>query len=122
MGRLDDETTIWLATVRGDGRPHLTPIWFVWVDQRVWVCTGADAVKTRNVTANPRVALSLESGSKPLVAEGVAVVHQRPYPPAVVDAFAAKFDWDITRPDEDASYDALWEITVERWLFGRPTD
>ena len=120
MGRLDDETIVWLATVRPDGRPHLTPIWFVWFDERFWICTGRDAVKTRNVIENPRVALSLQSGTAPLVAEGRATVHARPYPAAVVDAFASRFDWDITQPDAEGSYDALWEITVDRWLFSRP--
>ena len=30
LQRLETEAIIWLATVRSDGRPHLTPIWFVW--------------------------------------------------------------------------------------------
>ena len=29
--RLGRESTIWLATVRADGRPHLVPLWYVWL-------------------------------------------------------------------------------------------
>jgi hypothetical protein len=118
VSRLATEPNIWLTTVRPDGRPHLVPIWFVWVDDRFWVCT-TDSVKTRNVEHNAKVAVSLENGNRPLVAEGTAVVRRRPYPPTVARAFVAKFEWDIDRPDADG-YDALVEITVDRWLFGGP--
>jgi F420H(2)-dependent biliverdin reductase len=120
MARIDDGTTIWMATVRPDGRPHLTPIWYVWHDGKVWVCTGMSFVKTRNVLLEPRVALSLEDGADPVVAEGTVVVHGRPYPRAVARAFRSRFDWDIDRPDADGEYDALWEITIDRWLMGSP--
>ena len=116
--RLRTERNIWLATVRPDGSPHLTPIWFAWVDGRAYVCTVESNVKTRNVRANPHIMFSLESGDAPAVAEAIVDVPQRPYPRSVVDAFAAKFEWDITKPDDEGPYDALWEITVKRWLMG----
>ncbi|HIP71175.1 MAG TPA: pyridoxamine 5'-phosphate oxidase family protein, partial [Anaerolineae bacterium] len=37
IGRLGREMTIWLATVRRDGRPHLTPLWFIWLDGKIYV-------------------------------------------------------------------------------------
>jgi F420H(2)-dependent biliverdin reductase len=120
VARLDDRTTIWLATVRPDGRPHLTPIWFAWHRDRVWVCTNRAAVKTRNVLADPRVSVSLEDGGNPLVGEGTAVVHERPYPSDVAEVFARRFEWDIQRPDDEGAYDALWEIEIDRWLMGSP--
>lgn len=120
MARIDDEQIVWLATTRPGGRPHLSPIWFVWVDGRMWLCTGIDAVKTHNVRGEARISVALQDGMKPAVGEGSAVVHERPYPPAIVDAFMARFGWDINRPD-DGPYDALWEITIDRWLFEDPT-
>ncbi len=42
MARVHTDKNIWLATVRPDGRPHLTPIWFVFHDAKFWVCTGAE--------------------------------------------------------------------------------
>lgn len=116
--RLQTERNIWLATVRPDGSPHLTPTWFVWVEGRAYVCTLESNIKTRNVRANPHIMFSLESGDAPAVAEAMVDVLQRPYPRSVVDAFAAKFEWDITKPDDEGPYDALWKISVNRWLMG----
>ncbi len=120
MDRLASEKNIWLATTRADGRPHLTPIWFVWSGDRVWVCTSARNVKSHAMRRDPRVMVSLESGTRPLVGEGRAFEHARPYPPAVRDAFVAKFDWDIDVDDEDGVFDALFEIEVTRWVMGSP--
>jgi F420H(2)-dependent biliverdin reductase len=115
--RLEAAAILWMATRRADGSPHLTPIWFVWVDDAFWCCTTADAVKARNVGRDGRVAVSLEDGAHPVVADGDAVLHAAPFPDAVVGAFRAKFDWDISEPDE---YDTLIEVRPRRWLFGRP--
>ncbi len=121
MARIEDARNVWLATVRPDGRPHLTPIWFCFVNDRLWICTGADAVKTRNVRSNRNVSVSLEDGDVPVIAEGTASVHEPPYPRAVVDAFLEKYDWDISKHDDpDGPFDALLEISVRRWLMGGP--
>ena len=47
MDRLATDPNIWLATTRADGQPHLTPIWFVWLHERVWICTSGRSVKAR---------------------------------------------------------------------------
>lgn len=120
MNRLADETIIWLATTRADGRPHLTPIWFVWSDDRAWICTSARNVKAHALRRDPRVMISLENGTRPLVGEGLAHPHERPYPPVVRDAFVAKFDWDIDVDDDDGVYDLLFEIEITRWVIGSP--
>ena len=118
MDRLATDPNIWLATTRADGQPHLTPIWFVWLHERVWICTSGRSVKARALTRDPRVSVALESGRTPLVGEGVAQRHVRPYPPAVRDAFVEKFDWDIHVDDDDGPFDALFAIEITRWLMG----
>ena len=119
--RLQSERNVWLATTRPDGRPHLTPIWFVFVDGRFWIGTGRDNVKTRNVGTNPRVSVSLEHGNAPVVAECVVTVHESERPADVVAAFASKYDWDIRIPDDpDVGAVVLWEVEPVKWLFGRP--
>ena len=120
MSRLLTERNLWLSSVRPGGGPHLIPIWFVWVDDRFWICTSPSA-KVRNIAQEPRVAVALEDGNDPMVAEGTARVHDQPYPDAVAEAFATKFDWDITDPTSGGAYDVLIEITVDRWLLGGPT-
>ena len=111
--RLRDEPNIWLSTTRPDGRPHLVPIWFVFVGDRFYVCTTDKSVKVRNIRARPIATVALESGNQPVIAEGTARVLHRPYPPSVADEFVRKFDWDL---DAEPEYDALVEITPTRWL------
>lgn len=118
-GRLATERNVWLTTVRPDGRPHLVPIWFVFVRERFWIATGAASVKVRNLMANPAVCVSLEGGNEPVVAEGVAHLHPSPFPDDVVESFMTKFSWDITTDhDPDVGVVALCEISVTRWLYG----
>ena len=126
---MDDEATsgepsrdvLWLATTRADGRPHLTPIWFRFVEGRFWLCATADAVKVRNLRARPDCSVALDGIGRPRVAEGHARLHDRadgPFPAPVVAAFVAGFDWDIDA-DPDG-YTCLIEIEVRRWLYGEP--
>jgi hypothetical protein len=99
-------------------------VWFVYVDDRLWIGTGRSSVRVRNIRANPRAATSLEDGNAPLVAEGTVVVHETDRPPAVVDAFREKYGWDITvEVDEDVGEVVLLELRPHRWLLnaGLPT-
>ena len=48
----------WITTVRGDGRPHVTPLPAVWVDDALYFCTGPMEQKAVNIAANPRCALT----------------------------------------------------------------
>jgi F420H(2)-dependent biliverdin reductase len=108
--RLQTEQNLWLATVRPAGTPHLVPIWFVWVAEKIYLCTGADSVKVRNLKQNPQVSIALEDGTHPIVIEG----HARPIgpaPAAVVDEFQRKYDWDITTDD---TYTQVIEIEPTR--------
>jgi general stress protein 26 len=47
----------WISTVRADGRPHVTPLVAVWLDDALHFCTGAGEQKALNLENNPRVAL-----------------------------------------------------------------
>jgi len=117
--RLAEDRNVWMATSRAGHPPHLVPIWFVWTEERFWICT-SQSVKTRNLLTDPHLTLSLENGNAPVVAEGRATLHERPYPDPVRAAFGEKYQWDINRPDEDGAYDVLIEAQVTRWVFGEP--
>jgi nitroimidazol reductase NimA-like FMN-containing flavoprotein (pyridoxamine 5'-phosphate oxidase superfamily) len=47
----------WISTVRADGRPHVTPLVAVWLDDALHFSTGSDEQKAVNLAKNPRVAL-----------------------------------------------------------------
>jgi F420H(2)-dependent biliverdin reductase len=112
--RLMTASNLWLAAVRGDGRPHLTPIWFVWVDDRIWLCTQRDAVKARIVVARPKVSFALEDGNAPVTGEGIAsLIDATSVTSQVRAAFRNKYDWDLS----DSTDNVVIEISVTRWLF-----
>ena len=53
------EPVVWLSTVRPDGLPHLVPTWFWWDGEALLVFSKPDAVKVRNLRANPQLMLAL---------------------------------------------------------------
>ncbi|MDG4837670.1 pyridoxamine 5'-phosphate oxidase family protein [Micromonospora sp. WMMD967] len=117
QARLAREPNVWLCTLRRDGSPHLTPVWFVYVDGTWWIGSGSRNVKVRNILEDPRVSLALEGGNAPVVAEGTARVHRDGFPDAVVEAFAGKYEgWDVGRQVSPGGERVLLEIPVRRWL------
>lgn len=55
-----------LAVVRGDGRPHVVPIWFDLDDEGTVVFTcGEDTIKGRAIRRDPRVSLCVDDEEPP---------------------------------------------------------
>lgn len=117
LGRLAGESVVWLTTLRSDGSPHVTPVWFCFAGHAWWVATGVNNVKVRNLRGDSRVALALPDGQRPVVAEGVAQLHSSAFPPDIVSALKEKYDWDIETPDTGrGGGHILVEIAVTSWL------
>jgi hypothetical protein len=94
VARLEQAHYYWLATTRPDGRPHVTPLWGVWVDDALYF----DGVPTtrwgRNLAANPAAAIHLESGNDVLILEGVAedlTATDTDFGGRITDAWNAKY-------------------------------
>lgn len=110
--RLAEAECVWLNTVRPDGRAHSTPIWHVWHGGRIYCVTKPDAVKVRNIRANPSVVVTHPDPVKAIIVEGRA---------AVVDGmadtlraeFLRKYDWDITG---DTDYRTVIAVTPDKLL------
>ncbi len=107
--RLSRESTIWLATVRADGRPHLVPLWYVWLDEKLYVCTGSRTQKYANMYNNQNVALALPDAANVVVIEGEAHTAGRALVDSLAEHFYHKYEWDF-RYDETADW-RLIEIT-----------
>jgi hypothetical protein len=113
LQRLETEKNIWVATTRPDGSPHLTPVWFAWFDEKIYICIPEKSVKARNFAQNPRVALALEDGVHPVICEGVVHPIAKPGPDEVQAIYKAKYAWNYA---VDGDYGLLVEITPEKWL------
>jgi PPOX class probable F420-dependent enzyme len=60
--RLRDDIIGWLATVSPDGAPRPVPIWFLWGgDRSLLLYSRPGKQKLRNIAANPKVSLNLDS-------------------------------------------------------------
>ncbi len=57
--RLRDERIIWLTTVRADGRPEPSPVWFLWDGETFLIYSAPNTVKLRNIASRPQVSLHL---------------------------------------------------------------
>lgn len=92
--RLRDEKIAWLTTVRRDGQPQSSPVWFLWRDREIVVYSRPTTQKVRNVQANPKVAVHLrdvDEGSDIVSIEGEAAVDER-YPQAsAIPAYVEKY-------------------------------
>jgi F420H(2)-dependent biliverdin reductase len=113
--RLRTEANVWMATVRPDGRPHMVPIWFVWVADKFWIATGIKAVKVNNLRSSPLITVALEDGNRPIVAEGSAVLHDTlaAVPISVMGAFSQKYQWTLS--DEPGGVCVI-EMTPTKWM------
>jgi nitroimidazol reductase NimA-like FMN-containing flavoprotein (pyridoxamine 5'-phosphate oxidase superfamily) len=55
---LEGGEIFWIATVRRDGRPHVTPLVAVWLGEAIYFCTGPNEQKAINLAHNPHVTLT----------------------------------------------------------------
>lgn len=67
--RLERARHYWVATTDADGRPHSVPVDGVWLESSLYF-GGGDTRWMRNLRANPRVAIHLESGDDVVIVEG----------------------------------------------------
>lgn len=85
--RLSRESNIWMATVRGDGRPHLVPIWYIWLEGKLYICTGRETQKYANLINNQNISLALPDALNVVVIEGEAHTADR----KLIDPLAEHF-------------------------------
>jgi len=55
---IESAQLFWISTVRADGRPHVTPLVAVWLDDALHFSTGEEEQKCLNLRANPNVVLT----------------------------------------------------------------
>ena len=75
---------IWFTTVREDGMPQPTPVWFIWQNGEFLIYSEPNAQKLRNIRQNPRVSLNPntdEEGEAYVVIMGEATIDEK-YPPS----------------------------------------
>lgn len=65
--------TFWLATVYARAeRPHVMPLWGVWVEDAFYFSTGGKSRKGQNLAANPACTITNDDGEEAVIIDGVA--------------------------------------------------
>jgi nitroimidazol reductase NimA-like FMN-containing flavoprotein (pyridoxamine 5'-phosphate oxidase superfamily) len=65
--------TFWLSTIHAvDGRPHVMPVWGVWLDEAFFFSTGRKSRKGQNLVANPSCTITNDHGEEAVIVEGMA--------------------------------------------------
>jgi PPOX class probable F420-dependent enzyme len=93
-GRLRSEQILWLTTVRADGQPQSSPVWFLWDGETLLIFSQPDAQKVRNLAGNPRVAVHLESegtGDEVVTMDATAAVDPDVPPSDRIEEYQAKY-------------------------------
>jgi len=94
---LESAELSWIATVRADGRPHMTPLVAIWLDDALHFCTGENEQKAANLRGNQSVILltgcNRWDGGMDVVVEGRAVrVTDRSNLRRLAEAWTHKWD------------------------------
>src|SRR5690348_1928818 len=79
--------TIFLGTVRPDGTPHSAGTGTIWHDGDMYIVSGPETQKSRNLAANPACTLSVRLEGIDLVLEGDA---RRVTDPLTLEKIAAR--------------------------------
>ena len=61
---LAGQLVVSVATIGGDGWPHVMPLWYVMRGGSLWVWTYAASQKVRNLERDPRATLIVEAGDR----------------------------------------------------------
>ena len=116
--RLERSHDYWVATVRPDGRPHVMPVWGVWMDDALWFSSSRRSRKTRNLAANPHCSIATDNAYEPVVMEGGAVLIDDL---ATIGSFVAeinrKYETDYSIDFFNPTDNACFKV-APTWAFG----
>lgn len=95
---LERAEMFWLSTVRGDGRPHVTPLPAMWLDGCLHFCTGPGEQKAKNLARDPRCVLTTGTdrfltGLDVVVEGSAARVTDGSLLQRLADLWLSKLDW-----------------------------
>ncbi len=71
--RMASAQNYWIGTVSPDGHPHATPVWGLWLDDKLYFGGGVTTKRSRNLAENSAVCVHLESGSDVVILQGEAL-------------------------------------------------
>ena len=124
--RLGAARTYWLGSTTRAGAPHAAPVWGVVTGETLYLYSERSTVKARNLAADPRVVVHLESGEDVLIVRGTAEDVGAPSAvPVVVAALTAKYARPQDQqylPAADPDFDVVYAIRPQSAMAWRLDD
>jgi hypothetical protein len=124
--RLAGARNYWLSTTTPTGAPHAVPVWGVVVGDTLYLYGERRTVKARNLAADPRAVVHLESGDDVMIVRGTAEDLGTPAQvPHVVAALSAKYASPADRqylPDADPDFDVVYALRPQSAMTWRLAD
>jgi hypothetical protein len=74
QARMTQAKNYWIVTATQQGKPSATPVWGVWIDDRLYFDGSPETRRGRNIRANPQSAVHLESGDEAVMLEGETII------------------------------------------------
>jgi Pyridoxamine 5'-phosphate oxidase len=112
--RLAAARSYWLCTTMPSGAPHAAPVWGVVTNHTLYLYSERRTVKARNLAADPRVVLHLESAEDVVIVRGTTEDLGSPAQvPEVVMALSAKYTGEGDRqylPGADPDFDIVYAL------------
>jgi len=62
----------WLASLTEGTRPHIMPVWGLWLDDELLFSSSNGSRKVRNIEASAQVSVATDDAHRPVVVEGIA--------------------------------------------------
>jgi hypothetical protein len=109
LAQLAKAGLFWVVTVRADGRPHVTPVVGVWVDDSFYFSSGPGEQKSKNLAISPRCSVitgcnTWDAGFDVILHGDAVVLRDLPLLRTVAGAFLAKYgsDWAFEVAEDGA--------------------
>jgi hypothetical protein len=124
---LEQARNYWVVTTRRSGAPHARPVWGLWWQNTFLFTVDPTTGTARNLGANPKIGVHLESAESVVILDGVA---EQPAEPTAIagtlmDAWARKYPHAPreTRDIKDLAAYLVRPTVVRAWTLERyPND
>ena len=112
-GRLND-ADLYRVVTRSPAHPHPRPVWGIWMDDALLLSVGSPVIG-RELAADPRVTVHLDSGTEVVIVEGHgSVVTEASTIQAFTDSYNRKYEWEYAA-DRDGPPTRIAPQAVLSW-------
>jgi general stress protein 26 len=114
--RLAASRNYWVCTSSPDGRPHVAPVWGLWVDDAFFFATDPTSRKARDIASGSPVVVHLESGDEVVIIDGRAdMPSDGAYLERVADQYLSKYGTGIDPDNPDHGMYVVRPTTAWAW-------